>query len=92
LKVAVFRLAADGVLTLGRARELISATPARAAGLSDRGILAEGHRADIVLVDDIMPMWPCIVAVISAGRLVHLTDANRLIRTSTVRREAVAVA
>jgi alpha-D-ribose 1-methylphosphonate 5-triphosphate diphosphatase len=35
---------------------------------------------------------PRIVAVIAAGRLVHLADANRLIRSSIARREAVAAA
>ena len=35
--LAAFRLAADGVLPLAEAWDLISAAPARAAGLSDRG-------------------------------------------------------
>jgi alpha-D-ribose 1-methylphosphonate 5-triphosphate diphosphatase len=90
--LAAFRLAADGVLRLAEAWNLISAAPARAAGLSDRGILAEGQRADIILVDDDVPMRPRIVAVIAAGRLVHLTDAKRLIHSSHVRRKAVAAA
>ncbi|HTA99726.1 MAG TPA: alpha-D-ribose 1-methylphosphonate 5-triphosphate diphosphatase [Bradyrhizobium sp.] len=88
--LAAFRLAADGVLPLAKAWDLISAAPAKAAGLSDRGILAQDHRADIILVDDELPLRPRIVAVIAAGRLVHLTEANRLIRSSTARREAVA--
>jgi alpha-D-ribose 1-methylphosphonate 5-triphosphate diphosphatase len=88
--LAAFRLAADGVLPLPQAWSLISAAPALAAGLSDRGILAEGYRADIILVDDELPLRPRIVAVIAAGRLVHLTDASRLIRSSVARREAVA--
>jgi alpha-D-ribose 1-methylphosphonate 5-triphosphate diphosphatase len=90
--LAAFRLAADGVLPLHQAWDLISAGPARAAGLSDRGVLAEGYRADIILVDDELPLRPRIVAVIAAGRLVHLTDASRLIRPSIARREAVAAA
>ena len=88
--LAAFRLAADGVLPLPQAWKLISAAPALAAGLSDRGVLAEGYRADIILVDDELPLRPRIVAVIAAGRLVHLTDASRLIRSSVARREAVA--
>lgn len=80
--LAAFRLAADSVLPLSRAWELISAAPARAAGLSDRGVLTEGYRADIVLVDDDVPLRPRIVAVIAAGRLVHLTDASRLSRSA----------
>jgi len=90
--LAAFRLAADGVLPLAKAWNLISAAPARAAGLTDRGILTEGCRADIILVDDEVPLRPRIVAVIAAGKLVHLADASRLIRSSTARREAVAVA
>ena len=50
--LAAFRLAADGVLPLAEAWQLISAAPARAAGLTDRGVLAAGQRADIILVDD----------------------------------------
>jgi alpha-D-ribose 1-methylphosphonate 5-triphosphate diphosphatase len=90
--LAAFRLVADGVLPLGEAWNLISAAPARAAGLGDRGILAEGRRADIVLVDDKVPLRPRVVAVIAAGRLVYLADASRLAPTSAALRTAVAVA
>ena len=90
--LAAFRLAADGVLPLPAAWNLISAAPARAAGLADRGTLAAGHRADVILVDDKILLRPRIVAVIAAGRLVHLTDANRLMQPSAVARKAVAVA
>jgi alpha-D-ribose 1-methylphosphonate 5-triphosphate diphosphatase len=89
--LAAFRLAADGVLPLAEAWDLISAAPARASGLADRGVLAEGRRADIILVDVRLPMRPRIVAVIAAGRLVHLTDASRLTH-STAPRKAVATA
>ena len=88
--LAAFRLAADSVLPLADAWDLISTAPARAAGLSDRGVLAKGHRADLILVDDEMPMRPRIVAVIAGGRLVHLTDADRLTASSANRRQAVA--
>jgi alpha-D-ribose 1-methylphosphonate 5-triphosphate diphosphatase len=90
--LAAFRLAADGVLPLAQAWDLISATPARAAGLSDRGVLTAGYRADIILVDDDIPLRPRLVAVIAAGRLVHLTAADRLIHTSVTPRKAVAAA
>ena len=90
--LAAFRLAADGLLGLAEAWDLISAAPARAAGLPDRGVLAEGRRADIILVDDEVPLRPRVVAVIAAGRLVHLTDANRLIRSARAARKAVAAA
>jgi alpha-D-ribose 1-methylphosphonate 5-triphosphate diphosphatase len=90
--LAAFRLAADGVLPLPEAWNLISAAPAQAAGLTDRGVLAAGYRADIVLVDADVSIRPRIVAVIAAGRLVHLADASRLIHASTTSREAVAAA
>jgi alpha-D-ribose 1-methylphosphonate 5-triphosphate diphosphatase len=89
--LAAFRLAADGVLPLSQAWQLISAAPARAAGLSDRGVLVAGHRADLILADDTMPTRPRIVAVIAAGRLVHLTEAGRLSAPhATYRAAAVA--
>jgi alpha-D-ribose 1-methylphosphonate 5-triphosphate diphosphatase len=90
--LAAFRLAADGVLPLARAWDLISAAPAKAAGLNDRGILAERHRADVILVDDAIPLRPRIVAVIAAGRLVHLTEASRVMRSSVIPRKSVAAA
>jgi alpha-D-ribose 1-methylphosphonate 5-triphosphate diphosphatase len=55
-------------------------------------LLAAGQHADIVLVDDTVPLRPRIVAVIAAGRLVHLTEANRLIRSSFAQCKAVAAA
>jgi alpha-D-ribose 1-methylphosphonate 5-triphosphate diphosphatase len=76
--LAAFRLVAEGVLPLPKAWELISAAPAAAAGLSDRGELAAGRRADIVLVDAAVALRPRIVAVIAAGKLVHVTEADRV--------------
>ncbi|WP_291614881.1 alpha-D-ribose 1-methylphosphonate 5-triphosphate diphosphatase [Bradyrhizobium sp.] len=90
--LAAFRLAVDGILPLAQAWQLISAAPAQAAGLADRGKLAAGHRADIILVDDKVPLRPRIVAVIAAGRLVHLTEAGRLMQTAPTSRRAVAAA
>ena len=90
--LAAFRLAVDGILPLAQAWRLISAAPAQAAGLADRGTLAAGRRADIVLVDDEIPLRPRIVAVIAAGRLVHLTEAGRLIPQAAASRKAVAAA
>jgi alpha-D-ribose 1-methylphosphonate 5-triphosphate diphosphatase len=90
--LAAFRLVADGVLPLSDAWNLISAAPALAAGLADRGTLDPGQRADIILVDDEQPLRPRIMAVISAGRLVHLADASRLLKLSVLPRKAVAAA
>jgi len=90
--LAAFRLAADRVLPLAQAWDLISVAPAMAAGLTDRGALAEGRRADIILVDDEIALRPRIVGVVAAGRLVHLTDARRLVRFAAAPRKAVAAA
>jgi alpha-D-ribose 1-methylphosphonate 5-triphosphate diphosphatase len=88
--LAAFRLAADGILPLHAAWNLISAAPAAAAGLSDRGRLSVGCRADLVLVDDARPLRPRVVAVIAAGRLVHMTEAGRLTRAAVPRRATAA--
>ena len=88
--LAAFRLAADNVLPLGRAWSLISEMPARAAGLADRGRIAEGARADIILVDPAETLRPRVVAVIAAGRIVHLTDIDRVQRTGAVSQSIAA--
>ena len=90
--LAAFRLDVDRVLPLAEAWDLISTAPARAAGLTDRGVLAEGRRADMILVDDAMPLRPCVVGVIAAGRVVHFTEADRLQRLAVAPRKAVATA
>lgn len=68
---AAFRLHRDGVLPLHRAWQLISANPARLAGFIDRGEIAVGRRADLVLVDDSDPGLPRVVATVVGGRMVH---------------------
>ncbi|NVO16232.1 MAG: alpha-D-ribose 1-methylphosphonate 5-triphosphate diphosphatase [Rhodoplanes sp.] len=77
--LAAFRLAADGTLPLARAWALVSAAPAAAAGLLDRGRIAPGLRADLLLVDA-TAQRPRLVATIAAGRIVHLVEADRLMR------------
>ncbi len=47
---AAFRCASEAILPLPASIALISATPARMAGLEDRGTLAPGQRADLVQV------------------------------------------
>jgi alpha-D-ribose 1-methylphosphonate 5-triphosphate diphosphatase len=88
--LAAFRLAADGIRPLPQAWDLISAAPARAAGLTDRGEIAASARADLLLVDDADALRPRVVAVIATGRLVHLTEADRISTLSTLARQAVA--
>jgi alpha-D-ribose 1-methylphosphonate 5-triphosphate diphosphatase len=75
---AALILAERGVLDLPRAWALISANPAAAAGLEDRGTIETGKRADIVVVD---PNTPRVVATIVQGRIAHLADegARRLV-------------
>lgn len=67
---AVFGWAREGLLPLHEAVALVTRNPARAASLEDRGALAAGHRADLVLVDDAGPA-PRARAVWRAGRLIH---------------------
>lgn len=88
--LAAFRLVVDGILPLAQAWQLISAAPAQAAGLADRGRLAAGLRADVILVDDEVPLRPRLVGVIAGGRLVHLADASRLVHAPTPRKTVAA--
>jgi alpha-D-ribose 1-methylphosphonate 5-triphosphate diphosphatase len=67
---AALKLADRGVLDLAKAWALISTNPATAAGLTDRGAIAEGLRADLVLID---PNVPRIVATIVGGQVAHIT-------------------
>lgn len=80
--LAALRLVADGILPLPQAWALVSSAPAQAAGLTDRGTLQTGGRADIILVDDTVALRPRVVAVIAAGRLVHLTETDRVTRSA----------
>ncbi|WP_316978678.1 alpha-D-ribose 1-methylphosphonate 5-triphosphate diphosphatase [Shumkonia mesophila] len=74
---AAFRIAASGTLPFGDAWNLVSATPARALALRDRGEIAPGRRADLILVDDSDPELPRVAATVVAGRPVFL-DGSRL--------------
>ena len=65
---APFRLAANG-LDLAAAWRLISANPARAAGLTDRGAIAPGLRADLAVVEDDRGLPPRVVATVVGGVL-----------------------
>jgi hypothetical protein len=56
--LAAFRLAADGVLPLASAWQLVSAVPARAVGLEHRGRIEGGWRADLILVDTAVERRP----------------------------------
>jgi alpha-D-ribose 1-methylphosphonate 5-triphosphate diphosphatase len=90
--LAAFRLEADGVLPLPKAWDLISAAPAAAAGLHDRGRLLPGQRADVVMVDATQALRPRIVAVIAGGKLVYMTEAGRLSQAAHAPAREIAVA
>lgn len=75
--VAAFRLAEIGVLPLAKAWELVSGTPARAMNLPNRGSIASGKRADLILVDASLPGRPRVVAVLVAGKVVYIVEPRR---------------
>jgi alpha-D-ribose 1-methylphosphonate 5-triphosphate diphosphatase len=78
LAAAPFKLAAEGNCDIAKAWSLVSEGPAQALGLSDRGRIADNLRADIVLVAAQEGRLPRIVATIVNGRLVYLTEPERL--------------
>ena len=67
---APFILAARGELGFPAAWALVSANPAEAAGLADRGSLVPGQRADLVLVSP--NPSPRVVATVAAGAFAYL--------------------
>ncbi|MEM6487609.1 MAG: alpha-D-ribose 1-methylphosphonate 5-triphosphate diphosphatase [Pseudomonadota bacterium] len=69
---AVFRLVRDGRCSLAEAWALVSAHPAEVVGLTDRGRLVPGQRADVVWVDDGDPALPRVLRTMVAGRSVHV--------------------
>jgi alpha-D-ribose 1-methylphosphonate 5-triphosphate diphosphatase len=77
--LAAFVLAGRRIVPLERAWMLVSETPAAAAGLSDRGRIALGNRADLIVVDAPAQGKPRVVATIVAGRVVHLAASDRIV-------------
>jgi alpha-D-ribose 1-methylphosphonate 5-triphosphate diphosphatase len=72
---AALILVGRGVLDLPQAWSLISTNPARAAGLSDRGVVSVTKRADLVVLD---PGIPQVVATIADGRAGFLTQTGAM--------------
>jgi alpha-D-ribose 1-methylphosphonate 5-triphosphate diphosphatase len=70
--LAAFTLVTRGVLPLEQAWPLVSATPAKAVGLDDRGTIRLGNRADLIIVEAPEGEHPRVVATVVAGRIVHL--------------------
>ena len=78
LRGAAWQLVDTGTLDLAQAWALISANPAQILNLADRGALAPGKRADLIILDAATRR---IEATISGGRATYLTGdtAARLI-------------
>jgi alpha-D-ribose 1-methylphosphonate 5-triphosphate diphosphatase len=67
---AAFVLSERGILDLSQAWALISENPAKAGGLPDRGTIAAGKRADLVVID---PATRRAVATFVKGQLAFST-------------------
>jgi len=78
LPAAPFVLSDQEVLPLAEAWKLVSANPANAVGLTDRGTVEKGKRADLLLIDDQLPLNPSVVGVFVRGKLRFLTEPLRL--------------
>lgn len=70
---AAFVLAGRGALDLAAAWALVSAHPAEAGGLRDRGRIATGLRGDLVVVD---PATRAPVATFAGGRLAWISPGG----------------
>jgi alpha-D-ribose 1-methylphosphonate 5-triphosphate diphosphatase len=77
--IAAFRLVESGVAPIVQAWSLVSGSPARAAGLHDRGKIEQGLRADLVLIDAAPGFRPRVIAALVGGRIVHLTEPERIV-------------
>ncbi|OSQ53111.1 alpha-D-ribose 1-methylphosphonate 5-triphosphate diphosphatase [Marivita geojedonensis] len=67
---AAFRLEELGICDLATAWRLVSAGPAQLLGLQDRGELAPGKRADLIVLD---PQSRRVVTTLSAGQVAHMS-------------------
>ncbi|MCR8546945.1 alpha-D-ribose 1-methylphosphonate 5-triphosphate diphosphatase [Salipiger sp. P9] len=68
---AVAQMRAENRAPLHALWKTISTNPARASGLTDRGEIAPGKRADLVLIDWPEGGAPAPVLTLSAGRIAH---------------------
>ncbi len=68
---AVLRLVETGICDWPAAWALVSSGPARLLGLDDRGVLAPGKRADLVVLD----RNDRVAATIAGGRVAYMTGA-----------------
>lgn len=80
LPAAAWQLADKGLCSFADAWTLISSAPAEIMGLTDRGRLKRGRRADFVVMN---PATRRIEATVSAGRLAYLAgEAGRRFMTA----------
>lgn len=70
LAQSAFALADRGVMGLAPAWEMVSGAPARIMGLTDRGHLGTGARADVVALH---PETHRVEMTLCAGRIAHLS-------------------
>jgi alpha-D-ribose 1-methylphosphonate 5-triphosphate diphosphatase len=87
LPMAVWALVDAGILPVERAWALVSSGPAQVLRMADRGRIAEGLRADLVVMD---PDTREIAATIAGGRLSHMSGrvATRFMEARAVARMA----
>ena len=72
---AVFKIARDQDKPLNEAASLATKNPAAAAQLYDRGIIAEGKRADLIAVEWLRHQ-PLVTRTWSAGRQAFFCERN----------------
>ncbi len=72
---APFDLLQAGIVDAGRAWAMVSATPAAAAGLDDRGRIEVGARADVIVVEPPSDGRPARVRTVVAGGTVVFGSA-----------------
>jgi alpha-D-ribose 1-methylphosphonate 5-triphosphate diphosphatase len=68
---AALMLAKTGLLPLEQAWALVSSGPAKILGLLDRGVLTDGKRADLVILDENNQ----VAATLSGGRVSYMSGA-----------------
>lgn len=76
---APFKLAFLGASSLADAWRLVATNPADALRLHDRGRIASGAHADLILVEPLPEGKVRLVATIAAGKLVYCAEPERLL-------------
>lgn len=75
---APFRLAKEGACTLADAWRLVAENPAASLGLNDRGHIADGYRADLLLVEPTKAGGARLIATIADGKLAYCAEPGRV--------------